>query len=131
MASGRQRFNPKIDEGLEFISALGPIEIDNIEIRDLLYKLISKKNWDVVDEILKEAQKKNLLQKTDRVWIVTPEESNLVFEKPIIIKKEENTNCKLCGRKITTAFYVEFGSYTKGPFGSKCIHKMRLEYLLQ
>jgi hypothetical protein len=41
----------KIDAGLELISALGAIELKPIEIRDLLYNLISK-DYNTIDEIL-------------------------------------------------------------------------------
>lgn len=37
-----KKLSSKIDAGLELISALGAIELKPIEIRDLLYKLITK-----------------------------------------------------------------------------------------
>lgn len=126
----KKRSNPKIDAGLELISALGTTELKNIELRDLLHKLISK-NWNIIDEIIKTAQENDLLQKTKDFWAIRPEESTLQFEKPKIIKQEETTSCKHCGRKITTAFYVELVSHTYGPFGSKCVRKIHLGYLLQ
>jgi hypothetical protein len=51
----------KIDAGLELISALGAIELKSIEIRDLLYNLISK-DFNTIDEILEAAQKEKLIQ---------------------------------------------------------------------
>ncbi len=49
----------KIDAGLELISSLGAIELKPIEIRDLLYNLISK-DYNTIDKILEIAQKKKL-----------------------------------------------------------------------
>ncbi|KPQ43839.1 MAG: hypothetical protein MPEBLZ_01592, partial [Candidatus Methanoperedens nitroreducens] len=73
----------KIDAGLELISALGAIELKSIEIRDLLYNLISK-DYNIIDEILEAAQKEKLLQLTEKTYLMTPEASHLQFEKPKI-----------------------------------------------
>jgi len=51
----------KIDAGLELISALGAIELKPIEIRDLLYKLISK-NYSTIDKILEAAKKRETFE---------------------------------------------------------------------
>ena len=83
----------KIDAGLELISALGAIELKSIEIRDLLYKLITK-DYNTIDKILETAQKEKLLQLTEKTYLMTPEASNLQFEKPKIIKQEESATCR-------------------------------------
>lgn len=127
--NNKQTLNPKIDAGLELISALGTTELTTIEIRDLLHDLISK-NYNTVDDILEVAQEKSLLQRTKETWLVTPEESNLGFEKPKIVKQEENSHCKLCGHKISVGYYVQLRSNTYGPYGSTCVHKIHLGYLL-
>jgi hypothetical protein len=119
----------KIDAGLELISALGAIELKPIEIRDLLYNLISK-DFNIIDEILDTAQKEKLLQLTEKNFLMTPGASNLQFEKPKIIKQEESAKCKFCGKKLSTGYYVVFKSHTYGPYGSSCIRKMYLDYLL-
>jgi len=65
--------NPKINAGLELISALGATELKPIEIRDLLYDLVTK-NFSTIDEIIKIAQeKKKLLQLTEKTYLLTPE----------------------------------------------------------
>ena len=61
----------KIDAGLELISALGAIELKSIEIRDLLYKLITK-DYNTIDKILETAQKEKLLQLTEKTYLITP-----------------------------------------------------------
>jgi hypothetical protein len=119
----------KIDAGLELISALGAIELKPIEIRDLLYNLISK-DFNTIDEILETAQKENLLQLTEKTYSITPEASNLQFEKPKIIKQEESSTCRYCGKKLSTGYYVVFKSCTYGPYGSSCIRKMYLDHLM-
>jgi hypothetical protein len=119
----------KIDAGLELISALGVIELKPIEIRDLLYNLISK-DFNTVDEILEAAQKEQLIQLTEKNYLMTPEASSLKFEKPKIVKQEESAKCKFCGKKLSTGYYVVFKSHTYGPYGSSCIRKMYLDYLL-
>jgi hypothetical protein len=119
----------KIDAGLELISALGAIELKPIEIRDLLYNLISK-DFNIIDEILETAQKENLLQLTEKTYSITPEASNLQFEKPKIIKQEERGTCRYCKKKLSTGYYVVFKSHTYGPYGSSCIRKMYLDHLL-
>jgi hypothetical protein len=119
----------KIDAGLELISALGAIELRSIEIRDLLYNLISK-DFNIIDEILETAKKKKLLQRTEKTYLMTPEASSLQFEKPKIIKQEESASCRYCKKKLSTGYYVVFKSHTYGPYGSSCIRKMYLDYLL-
>ena len=113
----------EIDAGLELISALGAIEIKSIEIRDLLYNLITK-NFNIIDEILETAQKERLLQLTEKTYLMTPEASNLQFEKSKIVKQEENATCRYCKKKLSTGYYVVFKSHTYGPYGSSCIRKM-------
>jgi hypothetical protein len=119
----------KIDAGLELISALGAIELKSLEIRDLLYNLISK-DFNIIDEILETAQKEKLLQLTEKTYLMTPKASNLQFEKPKIVKQEESANCRYCKKKLSTGYYVVFKSHTYGPFGSSCIRKMYLHHLL-
>ncbi len=121
--------NPKIDAGLELISALGVAELKPIEIRDLLYNLITK-NFGTIDEIIKIAQEKNLLKRAEETYLVTPEASSLEFEKPRIVKQEERGTCKLCRKNLTTGYYVVFKSHTYGPYGSSCIRKIYLDHLL-
>ncbi len=119
----------KIDAGLELISALGAIELKSIEIRDLLYNLISK-DYNTIDEILEAAQKEKLLQLTEQTYLMTPEASHLQFEKPKIVKQEESAKCKFCGKKLSTGYYVVFKSHTYGPYGSSCIRKIYLDHLM-
>jgi hypothetical protein len=119
----------KIDAGLELISALGAIELKPIEIRDLLYNLISK-DFNIIDEILEAAQKEKLIQRTEKTYLMTPEASSLQFEKPKIIKYEERGTCRYCKKKLSTGYYVVFKSHTYGPYGSSCIRKMYLDHLL-
>ncbi len=119
----------KIDAGLELFSALGASELKPIEIRDLLYNLISK-NFDTIDEILEAAQKEKLLQRTEKTYVLTPEASGLEFEKPRIVKQTERSTCKLCKKKISTGYYVVFKSQTYGAYGSSCIRKIYLGHLL-
>jgi hypothetical protein len=119
----------KIDAGLELISALGSIELKPIEIRDLLYKLISK-NYSTIDKILETAQKEKLLKLTQKTYLMTPKASNLQFEKPKIIKQEESATCRFCKKKLSTGYYVVFKSITYGPYGSSCIRKIYLDYLM-
>ncbi len=111
------------------ISALGPIELKPIEIRDLLYKLITK-DYNIIDKILETAQKEKLLQLTDKTYLVTPAASHLEFDKPRIVKQEERGNCKLCRKNLSTGYYVVLKSHTYGPFGSSCIRKIHLDHLL-
>ncbi len=95
--------NVKIDAGLELISALGVTELKSVEIRDLLYNLISK-NFDTINEILKIAQEKNLLRQTEKTYLLTPEASSLEFEKPRIVKQEERGTCKLCKKDLSIGY---------------------------
>ena len=119
----------KIDAGLELISALGTLELKPLEIRDLLYNLISK-DYNTIDEILEAAQKEKLLQRTEKTFLMTPEASSLQFEKPKIVKQEENATCRYCKKKLSTGYYVVFKSHTYGPYGSSCIRKMYLDHLM-
>ena len=119
----------KIDAGLELISALGAIELKSIEIRDLLYKLISK-DFNTIDKILEAAQKEKLLELTGKTYLMTPEASSLKFEKPKIVKQEESATCRYCKKKLSTGYYVVFKSHTYGPYGSSCIRKMYLDHLM-
>ncbi|CAG0975369.1 hypothetical protein METP3_01751 [Methanosarcinales archaeon] len=119
----------KIDAGLELISALGAIKLKSIEIRDLLYNLISK-DYNIIDEILEAAQKEKLLQLTEKTYLMTPEASHLQFEKPKIVKQEEMGTCRYCRKKLSTGYYVVFKSHTYGPYGSSCIRKIYLDHLM-
>jgi hypothetical protein len=119
----------KIDAGLELISALGTTELKSIEIRDLLYNLISK-DYNIIDKILETAQKEKLLQRTEKPYLMTPEASSLDFEKPKIIKQEKKGTCKLCRKNLSTGYYVVLKSHTYGPYGSSCIRKIYLGHLL-
>lgn len=121
--------NSKIDAGLGLISALGTIELKPIEIRDLLYNLISK-DYNTIDKILEIAQKEKLLQRTEKTYLMTPEASSLQFEKPRIIKQVERATCRFCKKKLSTGYYVVLKSHTYGPFGSSCIRKIYLDHLL-
>lgn len=125
----RQQLNPKIHAGLELLFALGAVELKPVEIRDLLYNLISK-DFDTIDEILKAAQKEGLLQRTEKTYVLTPEASGLEFEKPRIVKQDERGTCKLCRKSLSTGYYVVFKSRTYGPYGSSCIRKIYLGHLL-
>ena len=124
-----KNLNPKIDAGLELISALGATELKPIEIRDLLYDLISK-NFGTIDKIIKIAREKNLLQLIEKTHFLTPEASSLEFEKPRIVKQEERGTCKLCRKNLTTGYYVVFKSHTYGPYGSSCIWKIYSDHLM-
>ena len=119
----------KIDAGLELISALGAIELKSIEIRDLLYNLITK-DYNTIDEILEAAQKEKLLQQTEKTYLLTPDASSLQFEKPKIVKQEESATCRVCKKKLSTGYYVVFKSRTYGQYGSSCIRKIYLGYLI-
>lgn len=121
--------NSKTDAGLELISALGDIELKPFEIRDLLYNLISK-DYRTIDEILDTAEKEKLLQRTEKTYLMTPEASNLEFEKPKIVKQVEIDTCRFCRRKLSMGYYVVFKSHTYGPYGSSCIRKIYLDHLL-
>ena len=127
--SRQVKLTSKIDAGLELISAFGAIELKPIEIRDLLYKLISK-DFNKIDEILEAAQKEKLLQRTEKTYMMTPEASSLQFEKPKIVKQEESATCRYCRKKLSTGYYVVLKSHTYGPYGSSCIRKIYLDYLL-
>jgi len=61
---------------------------------------------------------------------ITQEASSLQFEKPKIVKQEERGTCRYCKKKLSTGYYVVFKSHTYGPYGSSCIRKMYLDYLL-
>ena len=119
----------KINAGLELISALGAIELKPIEMRDLLYNLISK-DFNIIDEILEAAQKEKLMQLTEKNYLMTPEASSLQFEKPKIVKQEERGTCRYCKKKLSTGYYVVFKSHTYGPYGSSCIRKIYLDHLM-
>jgi len=119
----------KIDAGLELISALGATELKPIEIRDLLYNLITK-DYNTIDKILEIAQEKKLLQPTGKTYSVTPAASSLEFEKPRIIRQEERGACRLCRKNLSTGYYVVLKSHTYGPYGSSCIRKIYLDHLL-
>ncbi|MCX9075689.1 MAG: DUF5830 family protein [Candidatus Methanoperedens sp.] len=129
MVKSMQELNPKINAGLELISALDAIELKPIEIRDLLYNLISK-DYNTIDEILETAQKEKLLQRTEETYLITPQASDLQFEKPKIVKQEERGTCKLCRKNLSTGYYVILKSHTYGPYGSSCIRKIFLGHLL-
>ena len=129
MVKGRKELNPKINAGLELISALGVTELESIEMRDLLYNLISR-NFDTINEIIKTAQEKNLLMQTGKTYLLTPEASSLEFEKPRIVKQEERSTCKLCKKDLSTGYYVILKSHTYGPYGSSCVRKIYLGHLL-
>jgi len=100
-----------------------------IEIRDLLYNLISK-DFNTIDKILEIAQKEKLLQLTEKNYLMTPGASSLQFEKPKIVKQDEMGTCKLCTKNLSTGYYVVLKSHTYGPYGSSCIRKIYLDYLL-
>jgi len=93
----------KIHAGLELISALGAIQLKTIEIRDLLYKLITK-DYNIIDKILETAQKEKLLKLTEKTYLMTPEASTLQFEKPKIVKQEERATCRFCKKKISIGY---------------------------
>lgn len=121
--------NPKIEAGLELLAALGAIELKPVEIGDLLYNLITR-DFRIIDEIIKIAQQEGLLLRTEKTYLITPGASNLKFEKPKIVKRDERTNCRLCGKRISTGYYVILQSHTIGPYGSSCIRKIHLDYLM-
>lgn len=121
--------NPKIEAGLELIAALGTKEIKIIDIRDLLFKLITK-NYDTIDEILKVAVEKGLLKRLKKLYLRTPGEATLQYDKPKIITLHESGHCKLCGKSVSTQYFVVFKKRQYGAFGSSCVKRIHLEYLL-
>ena len=129
MVKAMKDLNPRINAGLELISALDATELKSIEIRDLLYNLVTK-NFSMIDEIIRIAQDKNLLKRAEETYLLTPKASSLEFEKPRIVKQEERGTCKLCRKNLTTGYYVVFKSHTYGPYGSSCIRKIYLGHLL-
>lgn len=86
MTTHPQEHTPKIHAGLELLSALGAIELKSVEIRDLLYNLITK-DFTIIDDILETAQKEKLLQRTEKTYVLIPGASGLQFEKPRIVKQ--------------------------------------------
>ena len=120
--------NKIIEKGLEIIAALDVDELPPIELRDILYHTVSK-NYDTVDEILKLASNKGLVERRDETYFLTPEASSLEFEKPRIIKQEDKGKCKHCGRSLNTSYYIVFRSDTIGPYGSTCVRKIHLNYI--
>lgn len=110
-------------------SALDAVELKPVEIRDLLYNLVSK-DYNTIDRILEIAQNEKLLQRTEGTFLVTPAASGLEFEKSKIVKQEERTSCKLCRKMLSTEYYVVLKSHTYRPYGSSCIRKIHLDHLL-
>ncbi|MDO9518211.1 MAG: DUF5830 family protein [Methanosarcinaceae archaeon] len=121
--------NSKIEAGLELISALGVTELTPLEMRDLLHNLITK-DYNKIDEILAVAQEEKMLQRTDKAYVLTPESSLLEFDKPRIIKQDEKGVCGMCGKGLSKGYYVEFKTRIYGPYGSSCVQKVYLDYLL-
>jgi len=115
----------KIDAGLELISALGATELKPIEIRDLLYNLITK-DYNTIDKILEIAQKEKLLQQTEKTYLVTPAASSLEFEKPRIIRQEERGACRLCRKNLSTGYYVVLSRIPMGLMGHPAFGKYTL-----
>ena len=117
----------KIDAGLELLSNLNTVEVNTVEIRDLLYYVVTK-DFTKIDEIMDKAQEIGLVTKigTFNKCLVTPGISSLEFEKPKIIKQQERANCRFCGKRLSTGYYIVFAARTYGPFGSSCIHKMHI-----
>jgi hypothetical protein len=62
-------------------SALGVVELKPIEIRDLIYNLISK-DFNTIDKILEIAQKEKLLQLTEKTYLMTQELQILSLKNP-------------------------------------------------
>ncbi len=62
---------PKIHPGLELLSALNATELKPVKIQDLLHNLISK-DFSIIDEILETARKEKLLQRTEKIYVLTP-----------------------------------------------------------
>ena len=121
--------NSKIEAGLELISALGVTELTPLDIRDLLHNLITK-DYNKIGEILAIAQEEKILQRTEKAYVLTPESSNLEFEKPRIVKQDEKGVCGMCGKRLSKGYYVEFKTRMYGPYGSSCVRKVYLDYLL-
>lgn len=117
-----------IDKGLEIIAALDVNQLQPIELRDILYYTVAK-NYEVVDEILSSAIDEGIVERRDATYHLTPEASSLEFEKPRIIKQEDKSRCKLCGKSLNTSYYIEFKSDTIGPYGSTCVRKIHLNYI--
>jgi len=60
----------KLDAGLELLSSLNTIDMKTVEIRDMLYYLITK-DFSKIDEILASGQKAGLLTNLGQTHIVT------------------------------------------------------------
>jgi len=114
-----------INKGLEIISALDADSLTALEIRDILYSLVSR-NYDIIDSILAEAIERGLVTRSERKYHFNQEASGLDFEKPTVRVLEEVGNCVLCGKRLTKCCYVVFPSRTYGPFGLGCVRKVHL-----
>lgn len=117
-----------MDLGLEVISAINVDELTPLEIRDILYNTVIK-NYETIGRILETARKEGLVERGESVYRITPQSSKLEFERPKVISREENARCGLCGKNISTGYYIELRSRTLGPYGSGCIRKIKLGFM--
>jgi len=107
----------KIQAGIELITAINAEQMTRIELRNILYVMITK-DWDLVGDIIDTAVDKKLIERGENTYRITREASGLKFTTPKITKRNERGICRLCGKQITKCYYADVGSLAYGPFGS-------------
>lgn len=115
----------KIQAGLDLIAVIKVKHLTPLELRSILYDLITK-DWDLIGKIIDAAIEKKLIDRGEKTYRITPVASGLEFKTPKVTKLAERGVCIRCGKQISVCYYVEIMSRTYGPFGSTCIRKVRL-----
>lgn len=115
----------RIEAGLELIKAINAKRLTPQELRRILHDLITK-DWSLVNDIVNEAVKEKILERSGWLYTTTREAPEVKFSRPKIKKVFEQGICNRCSKRISVCFYATVGSRTYGPFGSTCIRKVRL-----
>lgn len=118
--------NRKVANGIELLLCMNSEQMPAFEVRDILFRLISK-DYNVIDAILSEAVKQGILQRSEGIYHRNVSYGNLDFERPVKRIIEEKGKCVICGKSLTKCCYIEFPSKMYGPFGLDCVRKVHLE----
>lgn len=114
----------KITRALQLLRMRGKGEIPVKEAVEIISLVTSVP--ELVLAVLKEGERRGVVERKKNRLLLKFSDENFEFEPPKVRKLECDANCTKCGRRITSCYFIIFEDDKLGPFGSKCIRKMKL-----
>jgi hypothetical protein len=115
---------PKITQALQLLSMIKEKEVPVKEAVEVIELVTSVP--ELIRKTLERAEAEGLIKREKGKIVLKFSDETFEFGYPRIKKIKCDDRCKRCGKKITSCYYLLLPDTEIGPFGSKCIKKLRL-----